>query len=365
MVFTDGEYEVKASRVGRALSLRRLEERFGTNYPNREELRGRPVRAQGELSSAAAELAVTARERERVSALHRAEYRLELEGAELHACLDRFAGTVQGISRARQDFDHVLTLVYREPEAARHQIRDRARVMDAVQIATSLRLEPEQFGVLRAAKQIRAFGLLTVADDSKARSSAHVAAREWSALSIAEKHASKLAAEYVRNVQQQFERMLPQVFRDSTSARAAIESARVNAGIEETVRTLAQSPDRLGALRAPGTPNEVARLNWATLASLAREEFDARLITSSELAKAHAERAIDNVGERKREVRRAIEIAPSGELLERAIGRAVEGLHPAELTQLRQVLTAPQAAIVFKVQQAMRDMVLGRDEIEQ
>ena len=68
------------------------------------------------------------------------------------------------------------------------------------------------------------------------------------------------------------------------------------------------------------------------------------------------------MSERKRDVRHAIESAPSVDLLERAIGRAVDRLEPAELTQLRRVLTAPQAAIVFKAHQTMRDIVLGRDE---
>src|SRR5712692_8528059 len=36
LVITDGKYQVKASRVARDLSLKRLEERFGVLYPERE-----------------------------------------------------------------------------------------------------------------------------------------------------------------------------------------------------------------------------------------------------------------------------------------------------------------------------------------
>ena len=72
-------------------------------------------------------------------------------------------------------------------------------------------------------------------------------------------------------------------------------------------------------------------------------------------------RAIANLSERKRDVRASIESAPSIELLERAIGCAVDRLEP-ELAQLRRVLAALQAAIVFKPHQTMRDIVLGRDE---
>ena len=71
LVVTDGEHEAKASRIARDPSLRRLEERFGVPYPNREQLNGAPLRAQAELSPLAAEIAATAREHEVVSALSR------------------------------------------------------------------------------------------------------------------------------------------------------------------------------------------------------------------------------------------------------------------------------------------------------
>jgi hypothetical protein len=362
LVFTDGEREVKASRVERDLSLRRLEERFGVPYPNREQLSGVFVRAQAELSPAAAELATLAREHERLSALRRVSYELDLAGSQLYARSHGFDDAVRAIARTSHDVDRALTLVYRDPEAARSQMRDMAVATDPAQVELLLRREPERFGALRTVEECRAFGLITAQDDSKARTSAHILAREWTSLATAEQQASTRAVEYVRSAELYLDKMLAQVYRDPIAARHAIDLAHSNAGMEETIRTLSQSPDRLSALRAPGTPPEVARLDWQTLADSARSAFDARHITSSELAKAHVDRAIANNGERKRDVRHAIDSAPSAELLERAIGRAVDRLEPSELTQLRRALTAPQAAIVFKAHQAMRDIVLGREE---
>ena len=275
LVFTDGEHDVKASRVGRDLSLRRLEERFGVPYPNREQLNGAPVRAQSELSPVAAEIATTAREHERVGALIRVSNELEQEGSQLHARTYRFGDAIRAIDRARHDVDRALTLVYRDPEAAREQIRGLATSGDPAQVAIVLRQAPEQFGALRAVETSRAFGLVTAHDDGKARTSAHIVAREWTALSTAEKEASKLAVEYVRSAEQRFDKLLAQVYRDPTAARHAIDLAHANAGAEETTRTLSQSPDRLGALRTPGTPAEVARLDWQSLASSARTAFHA------------------------------------------------------------------------------------------
>lgn len=364
LVFTDGELEVKASRVGRDLSLRRLEERFGLPYPNREQLHGAPVRALAELSPVAAEVAATAREIERLSTLRRLSYELEQEASHLHAQSYRFSEAIRAIDRARLDVDRALAVVYRDPEAAREQIRGIATSGDPAPVAIVLRRAPEQFGALRTVETSRAFGLITAQDDGDARASAHSLALECTALVTAEKNAWKLAVEYVLSAEHHFDKLLSQVYRDPTAARHAIELAHANAGAEETRRTLSQSPHRLGALRTPGTPHETASLDWQSLGTSAQTVFDARLITSTELAKAHVNRNIANISERKRDVRAAIESAPGVELLERAISRAVDRLEPRELTQLRRVLTAPQTTIVFKAHQAMRDIVLGRDEIE-
>ena len=364
LVFTDGEHEVKASRVGRDLSLRRLEERFHAQYPNREQLRGAPASAQSELSPRAAALASNIREYERVATLGRAQYRAELEVLALQSDRDRLADAVRAVNRASYAFNRALRLVYLEPEGARQRIRERTLAGESAQLAAALRQEPQRFGTLRTEEERHAFGLLTTRDDSKARAAAHQTARAWTDLTKHEQQAAEIAVEYAGKVERRFEEMLAHVYRDPAAARHAFDLAEVNAGIEGAVRILARSPDRLGALRAPGTPLEVACLDWTALSARAREAHNARSIMSSELAKSHADRAIENLEERKRELRGAIESAPSLTLLKRAIGRAVERLEPVELTQFRRALTAPQAAIAFRAHRAIRDIVLGRDEQE-
>jgi hypothetical protein len=364
LVFTDGEHEVKASRVGRDLSLRRLEERFHTPYPNREQLRGVAVTAQAELSRGAATLASNIREYERVATLGLEQYRSELEVLALQSDRDRLAEAVHAINRASDGFNRALRLVYLEPEGARQRIRESAIAGERTQLAASLRQEPQRFGTLRTEEERHAFGLLTTQNDSQARVAAHQMARAWTDLARHEQQASEIAVEYAGKVERRFEEMLAHVYRNPAAARHAFDLAQVNAGIEEAVRILAHSPDRLGALRAPGTPLEVARLDWTALSARAREAHDARSIMSSELANSHVDRATESLSKRKREVRSALESAPSLTLLERAIGRAVERLEPDELTQLRRALTAPQAALAFKAHRTIRDVVLGRDEHE-
>ena len=65
-----------------------------------------------------------------------------------------------------------------------------------------------------------------------------------------------------------------------------------------------------------------------------------------------------------RRLNQEISQAPSLELLERSIGRAVGRLEPRELAQLRAALTAPQTTIAFKAREAVKDILLGREERE-
>jgi len=151
------------------------------------------------------------------------------------------------------------------------------------------------------------------------------------------------------------------VYRSPTAARAAFELAVANAGPEDAIRTLAQTPDRLGALLAPGTPLPVAHLEWQALGETARQAIDARLVTSTDLARTQTQHAITRIDSRRRDLSAAIDGAPSRDLLGRALSRAAYQLEPRELTELRRVLTSPQAAIVFKARAALREMVLGHD----
>src|SRR5439155_399533 len=65
LVITDGRQQVKASRVARDLSLKRLEQRFGVPHPERET----PARAREPLSPAVEQVTKALDEHERLSAL--------------------------------------------------------------------------------------------------------------------------------------------------------------------------------------------------------------------------------------------------------------------------------------------------------
>jgi hypothetical protein len=364
LVVTDGAHEVKASRVARDFSLRRLEDRFGVPYPHREQLAETRATKEAGLSDAVAQVAATARECERVDALTRHAFHVQEALSSLGAERMEFAHSVESIVRARAAFDHNLAYVYRDPEAGRQLIRNSSDTVGAVRVEALIREDPERFGALRTVPQARAFGLLTVDDDTAARSSAPGAASLWRELATRETEATTSAQVYVRATEERLSAAFAEVYRSPTAARAAFELAVANTGPEDAIRTLAQTPNSFGALVAPGTPLPVAHLEWQALGEQARQAIDAHLVTSTDLARAHTEHAITRIDSRRRDLTAAIHGAPSRDLLGRALSRAAYQLEPRELTELRRVLTSPQAAIVFKARAVLSEMVLGHDERE-
>lgn len=358
IVITDGEHEVKASRVARDLSLRRLEERFGAPLPEREGEQ-RVVRRREPLTPAVNEVHSAVRDYERIAAAHHARTGIDADVSTLRSQLWQFERATKALAHAREQFGVALSGVYRDPESARAAIRAASAQVGPDRARQLLNAEPERFGALKTIDQPRAFGLVTVTDDSAARAAARGAALHWQRLTEQETGSAKLAGEYVLRMEARFNESLAQVYRDPQSARSAFELSLANAGAADAVRLLAESPDRLGAL----TPHATEE-NRNTLAARARDAIEARSVTSAALAHAHAERTIESRTERRGALDRTIGQAPSLDLLERAIGRAVDRLEPRELAQLRTTLTAPQAAIAFKAREAIRDMLLGREDRE-
>ncbi len=145
LVITDGEHQVKASRVARDLSLRRLEQRFRAPYPGREQEQA----AREPVSPDVAQLRGALAEYERVAAL---EHQRDRATNDLHATqaqryeLDR---AIKAVRTAEEDFGRALAGVYRDPPAAREQFRGAAAQLGPERAAEWLTAEPERFGALR------------------------------------------------------------------------------------------------------------------------------------------------------------------------------------------------------------------------
>jgi aromatic ring-cleaving dioxygenase len=292
LVITDGKQQVKASRVARDLSLRRLEQRFGIPYPEREP----SARAHETLSPAVDQVTKALDEHERVATLKADRTRADQDLAAARERLQRVTGAIEHVRRASERFDAALARVYRDPAAARARLTRTAADIGTERAVALLGSEPERLGPLKTVERRRALGLGVAHDDRQ--------------------------------------------------ARLAAPSAALRA------RDLAEAQHALGAL-ARGQVDRAGTQHEGTGKEVER---------SAERARREAERLMSRAAERLRQLQQQIKHAPSLDLLERSIGRAVNRLMPPEIAQLRRVLTAPRAAIAFKAREVVKDIVLGRGE---
>src|SRR5712692_4017804 len=177
LVITDGQQQVKASRVARDLSLRRLEQRFGVPYPEREP----SARARESLSPAVEHVSRALDEHERVAALKAERTRADQELAVARERLQRLNGAMERVRQVSQRFDAALGRVYQEPAAARARLTRTSVEIGTERAVALLAAEPERFGPLKTVERRRALGLGVARDDRPARlaaPSAAVRARE-------------------------------------------------------------------------------------------------------------------------------------------------------------------------------------------
>ena len=172
LVITDGKYQVKASRVARDLSLRRLEQRFGVPYPEREP----SARAREPLSPAVEQVTKALDEHERLAALKAERARADQELAAARERLQRLNGAMERVRQCSQRFDAALARVYRDPAAARARFTRTAVGTGTERTVAVLGAEPEQFGPLKTVERRRALGLGVAHDDRPARLAAPSAA---------------------------------------------------------------------------------------------------------------------------------------------------------------------------------------------
>ncbi len=276
LVITDGTHQVKASRVARDLSLRRLEERFRAPYPGREEEQARrepPSRDVAQLQGALAEY-------ERVAALGHERDRATKELYAAQARRSDLDHAIQAVRAAEKDFDRALARVYRDPPAAREQFRNAVAQAGPERAAEWLTAEPERFGGLRTVDRPRALGLGVRRDEAPARLEARRAAASGRALAETERRAAVLAG-----------RDAPD--RQGSSVGPWVERAvaQVNERIGETERLLDQLKQELR--RAPHLellqrsiarvvarlePREIAQLRLLVTAPQVAIAFQARRV---------------------------------------------------------------------------------------
>jgi hypothetical protein len=78
---------------------------------------------------------------------------------------------------------------------------------------------------------------------------------------------------------------------------------------------------------------------------------------------AAARNELDRANSKEAAVRRELTSLPRQGELERRIVGLLERMSPHEVRRLRAALSPPQVALTLKIKRAIRDAVLGRDEM--
>ncbi len=283
-VITDGTHQVKASRVARDLSLRRLEARFGVPYPEREPSAETPERTRQSLSPAVEQVRSAIDEHQRVAGLKAERSGAEQDLAAARDQLQRVDRAVERVQHASQRFDAALARVYREPTAARASFARASAEIGHDQASALLGAEPERFGALKTVERARALGLVVTQDDAQARSAAPAVASRARELAEAENVLRALAREHLDRAGGQLELTGAPAQPSAEAIRA--EASRVATRTAERLRRLQQQVKRapsLGLLeRSIGRvvdrllPREIAQLRRVLTAPQAAIAFKAR-----------------------------------------------------------------------------------------
>jgi hypothetical protein len=231
LVITDGERQVKASRVARDLALRQLEARFGVAYRGREA--SEPSLPDSELSPGVKRVKRAFRERDRVVNLKAERSSAEQDVVIARDRLQDLDAATERVRHASEQLDVALARVYQDPAAARERHARTMAEIGADRATALLRTEPEAFGVLKTVERPRALGLLVSHDETQARSAAPGAAFRARKLADAEQ---ALAA----TGQEQAQRDGPSAELPGRPRDVSVESLRKHAA-----EILARAEDRL------------------------------------------------------------------------------------------------------------------------
>lgn len=228
LVIGDGTRYMKASRLGRDFSLRRLEQRFGVEYESGAK---EPM-----LPSRVATVVSAARTLDAMDAQTAAAYVARMRGAEAAATVERLHALLVHKHRVSKAFSQALIPVYRDVRAARRAFEAVVTVHGPEAAAQRLRTLPEHFGILRTTSKPRGLLRRQLLDDAPARQAASLAAERGRAAILAMRQAP--SREVVSAARQAAQTSLQRQRDVAASMRALGSKPIVEAALKEALRTI-------------------------------------------------------------------------------------------------------------------------------
>lgn len=326
-------------------------------------------------------------ERERRDAVLAELYDARLAASSARTRLDVLDAATERTTVAHVAFRRALEGVYRDPDHARRAFVATAAERGLDPAMQVLREHPERFGALVTVERRRVFGLVHTRDDGPAHAGAVTASEFGRAAVLAEGQLRQVVADVrtrrlasdgaheLRTVGQ-FEHALATVYQDPTAARRAFEALAERYGAERAAPHFLDHPWLYGPLRAGATGDRpfpdaqaraaalgvdavrAARALPAGEVTIARE-VSALQVVAAERAAGHA--AVERAVERERDLAAQVARLPDARHLEQRMRQLARQLTPEEHGQVNALLTTTQRAIVAKLMETSREVLLGRE----
>jgi hypothetical protein len=180
LVITDGDHQVKASRIHRELSFARLEGRIGAFREITQEITPTPddhhivPAVPNERIAVAADLARQTAYRHRLSFVDYLATQAHTAARDHVQCLER---DHRAADAARSEFQQRLDWMYIRPDAARGMFERLANTAGIGTAVETIRRRPDAFGPLQTVTVKRYLGLVRIKDATRALGHARAAAR--------------------------------------------------------------------------------------------------------------------------------------------------------------------------------------------
>ena len=236
----------------------------------------------------------------RVVDLNREQYKMGLEMGAARVRYTELKETTERVRTADSALKTAFADVYRDPVEAHRRFVVLAQTQGHPSAVATLKERPQELGSLSTVTLSRRFGLGRNEDDSLARRAAVGAASKGrNFLDATERLRTITAAANER--------------RPGIASGKSLETLPGHANIQSVI---------------PGARNE-----------------------------------LDHANSREGAIRRELKSLPDRNELERRIVGLLERMSPHEVRRLRTALSPPQVALTLKIKHAIRDVVLGRDEV--
>jgi hypothetical protein len=304
--------------------------------------------------------------------LYREQYNVQLEANAARVRSTQLEEAAERATTADSTFKTVLADIYRDPIEARNRFVALAQTRGLGAAVETLQERPEELGALVTVAKSRAFGLRSSERDTRARGAAVGAGIKGRDFIEATEHLHEIAAgAKERRLATASRRSLRDLFVDPATAETALRRLAIDRGSVTALEVLERQPQEIAELRGSKL-DPAAITRGGERAALAFREIlnptsanglsiPGRGIIESEITAGRAE--VERAQSKDVAIRRELTSSPDRSELERRILAVIDRMSPREVRQLRATLLPPQVALALKLKRAVRDTVLGRDEM--